>query len=100
MPFPNQAYAFDYATLATVKEIGAVYGLFAPDRFRPGFYNCLYVGETDNLRRRLFEHFNDPPIAGITHFFVEINPTQRQRKIREIQLIAEFVPPGNRTRGG
>lgn len=100
MPFPNQEYAFNLTTLLTVKEIGAVYGLFSADRTRPNFYNCLYVGETDNLRRRLLEHYNNPPIAGITHFFVEISPIERQRKSREKQLIAEFNPPGNSTRGG
>jgi len=100
MPFPNQEYAFNYATLLTVKEIGAVYGLFSRNLYRPNFYDCLYVGETDNLRRRLLEHYNNLPIAGVTHFFVEIGPTERQRKSREKQLIAEFSPPGNRTRGG
>jgi hypothetical protein len=100
MPFPNQEYRFNTPTLNTVKEIGAVYGLFIADRSRPNFYNCLYVGETDNLRRRLFEHFNDPPIYGATHFFVEVTATERQRKQREKELIAEFNPPGNRTRGG
>ena len=100
MPFPNTEYAFGFSTLLTVKEIGAVYGLFKPNPNRPGFYICLYVGETDNLRRRLLEHCNNPPVVGVTHFFVEINPIERQRKLREQQLIAEFNPPGNRTRGG
>jgi hypothetical protein len=100
MPFPNQEYAFTYATLLTVKEIGAVYGLFSRNLYRPNVYDCLYVGETDNLRRRLLEHHNNPPIAGITHFFVEVSPVERQRKWREEQLVAEFKPPGNRTRGG
>lgn len=100
MPFPPKEYAFDYFTLAQVREIGAVYGLFRRNPYRPDVFDCLYVGETDNLRRRLYEHYNNPPIAGATHFFVEISPIERQRKQREKQLIAEFNPPGNRTRGG
>ncbi|MGA2484069.1 MAG: hypothetical protein ABSF92_13225 [Candidatus Acidiferrales bacterium] len=100
MPFPQREYAFDIATLNTVNEVGAVYGLFRSDRYRPGYYACLYVGITDNLRRRLFEHYNNPPIAGVTHFFVEVIGTERQRKLREQELIAEFNPLGNRTRGG
>jgi hypothetical protein len=80
MPFPNQEYALNYVTLLSLKEIGAVYGLFRPDPYRPGSYVCLYVGETDNLRR--------------------ISPIQRQRKAREVQLIAEFNPVGNNRRGG
>jgi hypothetical protein len=100
MPFPPREYAFDFSTLLTVNEVGAVYGLFRPNPYRPNSYDCLYVGETDNLRRRLFEHYNNPPVAGVTHFFVEVVATERQRKLREKQLIAEFNPPGNRTRGG
>ena len=100
MPFPPKPFDFNYSTLLTVREIGAVYGLFVPNRYRPGFYICLYVGETDNLRRRLFEHFKYPPVAGATHFFAEISPIDRQRKLREKQLIAEFSPIGNSTRGG
>ena len=100
MPFPYENYPFTYATLLTVKEIGAVYGLFGANRTRPNYYDCLYVGETDNLRRRLLEHYNNPPISGITHFFVETNPSALRRSLRERQLIAEFNPPGNRTRGG
>jgi len=100
MPFPAKEYPFQIPTLNTVNEIGAVYGLFRPDPNRPGFYLCLYVGETDNLRRRLLEHYNNPPIYGATHFFVEVVTTERQRKLREKVLIAEFNPPGNGTRGG
>jgi hypothetical protein len=100
MPFPAKEYLFDIPTLNTVKGIGAAYGLFRPDPNRPGFFLCLYVGETDNLRRRLFEHYNNPPIYGVTHFFVEVAVIERQRKQREKELIAEFNPPGNRTRGG
>jgi hypothetical protein len=100
MPFSGNAYNFDVSTLNTIYEVGAVYGLFAADHYRPGFYNCLYVGQTDNLRRRLAEHYNNPPIVGITHFFAEVISTQRQRTQREIELIAEFNPPGNSTSGG
>lgn len=100
MPFQGQAYNFDVPTLNTVNEVGAVYGLFRPAPFRPGHFTCLYVGQTDNLRRRLAEHYNNPPIAGVTHFFAEVIPTALQRSAREVALIAEFNPPGNQTRGG
>ena len=58
-------------------------------------YICLYVGMTDNLRRRLAEHFNNPPIAGVTHFFGEAWNSALQRMQREAELIREFNPPGN-----
>lgn len=100
MPFGGPVYSFDYSTLKTINEVGAVYGLFEPTPFRPGFYTCLYVGQTNSLRTRLCEHFNNPPIAGVTHFFAEVVTNEQQRKLREKQLIAEFSPAGNRTRGG
>ena len=100
MPFQSQTYSLDVPTLRTVNEVGAVYGLFKPTPFRPGFYTCLYVGQTNNLRTRLHEHYNNPPAVGATHFFAEAISAEQQRKLREIQLIAEFDPIGNKTRGG
>jgi hypothetical protein len=100
MPFSGSAFSFDIFTLRTVNEVGAVYGLFTPTPGRPNFFTCLYVGQTGNLRDRLYEHFNAPPISGVTHFFAEVVGTDQQRRLREKQLIAEFNPPGNRTRGG
>ena len=94
MPFGGNAYGFNRQTLLTVNEVGAVYGLFQWNAAR-NVYECLYVGQTDNLRRRLGEHFNNPPIAGSTHFFAEVVTTQLQRDIREQELITEFNPPGN-----
>lgn len=100
MPFKSREYLFNRLTINQVSEVGAVYGLFQPTPFRPGFYTCLYVGQTNNLRARLCEHLNNPPIVGVTHFFAEGITTELQRKLREKQLIAEFSPRGNKTRGG
>lgn len=100
MPFQGNAFPFNVPTLNTINEVGAVYGLFKPIPFRPGFFSCLYVGQTNNLRARLAEHYRNPPIAGITHFFAEVVTTDSQRRMREVALIAEFNPPGNNTRGG
>jgi len=94
IPFSGNAYAFDRLTISTLYEVSGVYGLF---RYNPRtfIYENLYVGETDNLRRRLAEHFNNPPIAGATHFFAEAHASARQRQQREAELIREFNPPGN-----
>lgn len=100
MPFNGNSNSFDASTLGTVNQVGAVYGLFKPTLGRPGYFTCLYVGQTNDLRERLQEHFNYPPIDGVTHFFAEVITTEQQRKLREKQLIAEFSPLGNKTRGG
>lgn len=92
MPFSGSAYAFTEAGISVANPVGAVYGLFSA---QPRTYVCLYVGKTDNLRRRLAEHLSNPPIAGITHWFAEAHTTERQRIIREANLITEFQPPGN-----
>jgi hypothetical protein len=94
MPFAHNAFDFNSPTLETIKTDGGVYGLF---RWDPTIlkYRCLYVGQSDNLRRRLKEHFNNPPISGATHFFAEVWTTGWQRLNREQELIREFNPPGN-----
>ena len=94
MPFNSEPYPFTWAMMNSVNEVGAVYGLFqfSIQTFK---YHCLYVGKTDNLRRRLTEHLNNPPAAGLTHFFAEVYSTDAQRKERERALVAEFQPIGN-----
>lgn len=93
MPFNSKVYRFDDATLKTINEVGAVYGLF--EQTTTTCFVCRYVGKAENLRRRLREHFNNPPISGCTHFFAEVHQTAAARENREIALIREFNPPGN-----
>jgi hypothetical protein len=94
MPISGSAYTFSKHVIDSVNEVGAVYGLFRYSAQDLTFY-CLYVGQTDNLRRRLQEHLNNPPVAGLTHFFAEVYYTSHQRFARERALIAEFQPVGN-----
>lgn len=99
MPFSGDCHSFDPSTLRVLSDVGSVYGLFKSDLpFRPDHYTCLFVGETDDLRARLLEHYNHPSIPGVTHFFAESSATQPQRRLRKNELIAEFNPPGNQTR--
>jgi hypothetical protein len=93
MPFSGNAFSFNAATIRTINPISGVYGLFRMDA-RQNAYLCLYVGESNDLNRRLSEHLNNPPADGITHFFAESVPGP-QRFRREATLIAEFNPPGN-----
>lgn len=89
MPFNSKVYSFNPLTLGAGNEVGALYGLFMPTPGQPGFYTCRYVGQTNNLRTRLYEHYNNPPIAGVTHFFAEVIGTELQRRLRERQLDSE-----------
>ena len=93
MPFSGPGYHFNEATLNTVNEVGGVYGLF--QQTAPNYFVARYVGKGENLRRRLREHYNNPPASNITHFFAEVHPTASAREFREIALIREFNPPGN-----
>jgi hypothetical protein len=97
MPFSGNCHSFESSRLKEVSNVGTVYGLFKEDRpFRPDHYTCLFVGETNDLRTRLLEHYNNPSIAGVTHFFAEVIAAEQQRKLREKELIAEFNPAGNK----
>jgi hypothetical protein len=95
MPFNYGPYPFTGAGIQLANEVGSVYGLAKPtlaDRTR---FAILYVGKTGNLRKRLQEHFNNPPVSGITHFFAEAHGTEAARTQREYVLIQEFKPVGN-----
>lgn len=92
MPFQSQIYPFNDPTINLVNEVGGVYGLLQPSTRG---YVVGYVGESDNLRRRLREHFNNPPVRGITHFCLEVIQGPISRAMRERALISEFNPPGN-----
>jgi hypothetical protein len=101
MPFSGDCHSFDSSTLKVLNDVGAVYGLFKEDLpSRPDHYTCLFVGQTNELRTRLLEHYKNPSISGVTHFFAEASATEQQRKLREKELTAEFNPPGNKTSGG
>jgi len=101
MPFNGDCHPFDCLSLRALDDLGAVYGLFKTDLpFRPNHYTCLFVGQTNNLRARLLEHYTNPSIAGVTHFFAEAGASEPQRKLREMELISEFNPPGNSTSRG
>jgi hypothetical protein len=93
MPFNGPVYRFDDATINTINEVGGVYGLF--QQTGPNYFVARYVGLGENLRRRLREHYNNPPISDITHFFAEVHTTAFARVLREQALIREFNPPGN-----
>lgn len=95
MPFTNGPYPFTVAGVNSANEVGSVYGLAKPSLANLNRYTILYVGKTGNLRKRLQEHFNNPPASGITHFFADVHGTDAARTQREYALIQEFKPIGN-----
>jgi len=96
MPFQNtNVFHFNSVTINTINEVGGVYGLAKALPLNPGRYTILYVGKSVNLRKRLQDHLNNPPVAGITHFFADRVDTEAGRTKREEELIAEFKPVGN-----
>jgi hypothetical protein len=96
MPFANTTmYPFTQATANSLNRVGAVYGLARNMPNKPGWSEILYVGQTGDLRERIQYWLNNPPAAGIAHFFVEVIPNEAQRLRREAELIAEFKPVGN-----
>ena len=97
MPFSGNCSSFDSCTLKALSDVGSVYGLFKTDLpFRPDHYTCLFVGQTNRLRTRFLELYNNLSIAGVTHFFAEASANEERRKLREKELIAEFHPTGNK----
>jgi len=95
MPLTTTFYPFNSVSVDLVYEVGGVYGFARPVLLAPNQYTILYVGQSGNLRERLQCHLNDPPTAGITHFFVERIDNLATRMLRERQLIAEFQPVAN-----
>ena len=85
MPFGHGPYAFTKADIELAIESGSVYGLAKPSLANLKSYVILYVGKTVNLRKRLQEHFNNPPVSGITHFFADAT-TEAERTQREYAL--------------
>ena len=96
MPFNDKTdHNFDQQTVDRVRVVGGVYGLARPAFLRPGWYDVLYVGKTGNLRERLQFWLNNPPVAGITHFFADVVTNAAERDRVETLLIAEFKSVGN-----
>lgn len=86
-------YAFNEPAIQMVCEVEGVYGLAQPAS-APNHYSILYVGQSPNLGERLKYHLKNPPVPGITHFFVEHIDNEERRTLRERQLIGEFKPAG------
>jgi hypothetical protein len=68
-PRDAAAHKFDEPTINTVEGAGST-----PLRqriLRVPTIHILYVGKAVNLKERLKRRLENPPIAGISHFFAE-----------------------------
>lgn len=93
MPFNSKLLNF----VATWNEVGGVYGITNANS------QLIYIGSTDNFKRRMSEHQNDryhlmhkySPVYAYAE--VISDPTLRLR--REQELISEYRPPCNQKLG-
>ncbi len=92
MPF-SDATSYDFKSTVW-RSVGAVYGIIN------GQGAIVYVGETDDLKRRIEEHRADQNHCmhrhGASRVRVEVIADGKARLAREQQLIAEYRPPCNR----
>ncbi len=93
MPFQSfKCYRFQGESLP---EAAGVYAVTKLDR------SVIYIGRTDNLKRRMAEHCNDRGHCMHRHspglIIFEPGANERDRIVRERTLIAEYNPPCNKT---
>lgn len=85
----NDAYVLGYkAVQDKAPAASGVYTIYTPQRW-------LYVGESDNVRKSLFEHLNEPGACmarlGPLSFSFEVVPPAG-RLDRQQALVAALVP--------
>lgn len=75
-------------------------------RIRDAQGNLQYIGETNNLRRRMEEHIRSGKLATganggtIEYKVASASSTSQSRRAHEQQKIAQHNPPLNKSRGG
>lgn len=94
MGFSQRDTAHTYSfTGGTWGEVAGVYGILNARK------QMIYVGQTDNLKRRMAEHRADTKHCmhryGPTWVWAEVVSNTATRLKRESALIAEYAPPCN-----
>lgn len=94
MPFSQTDAAHTYAFTGAWNPVGAVYGIMNSKK------QMIYIGQTDNLKRRMAEHQADKNHKmhryGPALVWAEVIAQEGARLTREARLIAEYDPPVNR----
>jgi predicted GIY-YIG superfamily endonuclease len=91
VPF-NNSTTYDFKD-TTWNPVGAVYGVLSVAN------TVLYIGQTEDLKRRMDEHRADTVHCmqkrGAAKVIVEVISSEATRLSREKQLITEYSPPCN-----
>jgi hypothetical protein len=96
MPDSRNPNILDFdESIVNAVEGGGVYGLATKRSPTHDEFVVLYVGMASNLKERLRHQLNNPPIAGISHFFFERIDNEAERVKRERKLLLELMPVGN-----
>lgn len=94
MAYTGKAYTWNAATLNTFNEVGGVYWVAQLPKTPGGDYPVIYVGRTDNFKRRLAEHYNDKTHClwgyAPSHVFAEVISTEVGRIARETAEIRAY----------
>ncbi len=91
MPFKKQEQPYTF--VGNWYEVPCVYGIMNAQG------QMLYIGKTDNIKRRMEQHQNDT--VHLMHRYApmyvwaEVIQSEIERTVRERQLILEYNPPCN-----
>lgn len=91
----NQYQYWIYPIGSTFKEEGGNY-IFAKET-KPGYWSPVYVGQTNNLNKRLGDHEKEACAKrnGATHIHAHLNAAEPTRLAEEKDLILKWQPACN-----
>lgn len=93
MPFLQTDAEHTYSFTGTWNEVGGVYGIMNDKK------QMIYIGQTDNLKRRMAEHQADTThkmhLYAPALVWAEAINDEKTRITHEATLIAEYDPPAN-----
>ena len=96
MPFSRPPCDFTPTEIEKLRQEPGVYGIINAS------FEMLYIGQTDNLRRRLGEHYKDNKLplwqyAPKKFYYQIVEGSETVRRKRETKLLEEYgAPPCNK----
>lgn len=93
MAFSQTDAEHTFSFTGTWNEVAGVYGIMDSRKM------MIYIGQTDDLKRRMAEHQADTShkmhLYAPVFVWAEVIADEAKRVIREATLIAEYEPPAN-----